>query len=80
MYLFRFAHDVLYDCDDVRMGQNLGWYGSLSQNIPDDLAAHVLRWELEKNFYDIETDSCSDVCGHYTQLVWTETTKVGRLL
>jgi pathogenesis-related protein 1 len=34
-------------------------------------------WASESKYYDYETNSCSDVCGHYTQVVWKKTSKLG---
>ncbi len=37
----------------------------------------VTSWVSEEQYYDYATNSCSGVCGHYTQVVWSSTTKVG---
>lgn len=37
----------------------------------------VTSWANEKNDYDYSTNTCSGVCGHYTQIVWRSTTNVG---
>lgn len=43
-------------------------------------------WTAEKAAYDIGSNTCSvpmgqiTACGHYTQNVWKETTKVGQSL
>ena len=37
----------------------------------------VDSWGSEVKNYNYETDTCSGVCGHYTQIVWEETRKVG---
>src|SRR5262249_32622284 len=34
-------------------------------------------WAAEASGYHWDNDSCADVCGHYTQLVWAATTSVG---
>ncbi|XP_034019505.1 GLIPR1-like protein 1 [Thalassophryne amazonica] len=34
-------------------------------------------WVDEKKHYDLNSNTCSDVCGHYTQVVWAQTYKVG---
>jgi hypothetical protein len=36
-------------------------------------------WWAEKAHYDLATNTCKpgQVCGHYTQLVWSTTTKIG---
>ncbi|MEM6522020.1 MAG: CAP domain-containing protein, partial [Cyanobacteria bacterium P01_C01_bin.70] len=39
----------------------------------------VAAWVAEKADYDYASNSCASgkVCGHYTQIVWRETTAVG---
>lgn len=37
----------------------------------------VEGWASEEVDYDYASNTCSDVCGHYTQVVWAETTFVG---
>ena len=37
----------------------------------------VDAWGNEVNNYDYESNSCHGVCGHYTQIVWQNTTEVG---
>ena len=34
-------------------------------------------WASEKSMYDYGSNSCSGVCGHYTQQVWAATTDLG---
>ncbi|CDS35452.2 glioma pathogenesis protein 1 [Echinococcus multilocularis] len=34
-------------------------------------------WLLEKKYYNYHNNSCTHVCGHYTQMVWADTTHVG---
>jgi uncharacterized protein YkwD len=37
----------------------------------------VEAWAAESRDYDYATNKCRKVCGHYTQIVWAATTKVG---
>lgn len=37
----------------------------------------VDAWADEARYYDIATNSCTSVCGHYTQIVWRSTRAVG---
>lgn len=39
--------------------------------------AVVTSWASESKNYDYATNRCSGVCGHYTQVVWRESVKVG---
>ena len=37
----------------------------------------VTAWADEAAQYDYESNGCSAVCGHYTQIVWRDTARVG---
>jgi uncharacterized protein YkwD len=37
----------------------------------------VKAWADEAAFYDHRSNTCRDVCGHYTQIVWSDTRAVG---
>ncbi len=37
----------------------------------------VKEWASESRDYDYRTNTCSTDCGHYTQIVWRDTAKVG---
>jgi hypothetical protein len=55
------------------VGENLAWgYSSFETAITSG-------WESEKAYYSISTNLCASghQCGHYTQLVWANTGKVG---
>ena len=39
--------------------------------------AAVASWASEAASYNYSSNTCSGVCGHYTQLVWRETARVG---
>lgn len=54
------------------VGENI--YGS--SGVPTGQAV-VSAWASEEADYDYESNSCSDVCGHYTQIVWADSTKLG---
>jgi pathogenesis-related protein 1 len=68
--LCNFAHD-----------SNLGFLGeNLAVNAPAgflDGRDVVLNWASELSDYDYDTNSCTGVCGHYTQIVWRDTAEVG---
>lgn len=40
-------------------------------------AQAVGLWASEASQYDYASNSCSGVCGHYTQIVWRSTVEVG---
>ena len=62
------------------IGENLYW--EFHSVTPTPLAAPatiVNAWASEVVDYDYETNSCTPgaMCGHYTQVVWAQTTHVG---
>jgi hypothetical protein len=40
-------------------------------------SAAVAEWAAEAAYYNYESNTCSGVCGHYTQLVWAASTELG---
>jgi hypothetical protein len=42
-----------------------------------NVGAAVDSWVGEASTYTIATNACSSVCGHFTQIVWSTTTRVG---
>nr|BEG79506.1 perisilin-6 [Euplectella curvistellata] len=55
------------------VGENLYWSSDSLSNISKSVEA----WYEEYAYYDINTMSCSYVCGHYTQIVWATSYLVG---
>lgn len=60
---------------DFKLGENIYW-GSGSAWTPSD-AVH--EWAAEERYYTYSTNSCAagQQCGHYTQIVWRTTRRVG---
>lgn len=54
------------------VGENV--YGSTGTT---DGPAAVEAWAAEEASYDYESNTCTGVCGHYTQVVWADTTALG---
>ena len=54
------------------VGENI--YGASS--VPSG-AQITESWASEEADYDYDTNSCSDDCGHYTQVVWADSLKLG---
>ncbi|GAB4853594.1 hypothetical protein Ancab_017785 [Ancistrocladus abbreviatus] len=72
------ANQRKYDCAMVHSngpyGENMFW-GAGQGWTPGQA---VLGWLSERQFYDYYSNTCSeDDCGHYTQIVWRKTTRVG---
>lgn len=55
-----------------KYGENL--YASSGNTPPAEV---VKSWADEVAEYDYATNGCSGVCGHYTQVVWADSTKLG---
>ncbi|KAJ1287638.1 hypothetical protein BS78_02G026000 [Paspalum vaginatum] len=68
------------DCQLVHSGgpygENLFWGSAGADWSASDA---VGSWVSEKQFYDHATNSCAagKVCGHYTQVVWRDSTAIG---
>ncbi|XP_028934397.1 glioma pathogenesis-related protein 1-like isoform X1 [Ornithorhynchus anatinus] len=55
------------------VGENI-WTGSLRLF---SVSSAIQNWYNEVHHYTYETHYCSGVCGHYTQVVWATSYKVG---
>ena len=44
---------------------------------PPDAQNIVDRWASELANYDYDTNTCTGVCGHYTQIVWATSLRLG---
>ncbi|EUB56851.1 GLIPR1-like protein [Echinococcus granulosus] len=55
------------------VGQNL----ALTAGFKPSLTESVCVYKTESRFYKFANNSCSHVCGHYTQLVWATSIQVG---
>jgi hypothetical protein len=60
---------------DFKLGENIYW-GSGSTWTPTDA---VKAWADEEKYYNYQANSCAlgQQCGHYTQIVWKTTKRVG---
>ncbi|XP_055482025.1 glioma pathogenesis-related protein 1 [Psammomys obesus] len=55
------------------VGENI-WTGSL---ILFSASSAIKTWYNEIEHYDFSTKKCTKVCGHYTQVVWADSYKIG---
>ncbi|KAM4883200.1 glioma pathogenesis-related protein 1 isoform 3-T3 [Thomomys bottae] len=55
------------------VGENI-WTGSLSLF---SVSSAISNWYSEIQYYEFSTRRCTKVCGHYTQVVWADSYKVG---
>ncbi|XP_030509816.2 pathogenesis-related protein PR-1 [Cannabis sativa] len=60
---------------DFKLGENIFW-GSGSDWTPSNA---VDAWTDEEKYYNYEANSCAEgqMCGHYTQVVWRSTRRIG---
>jgi len=58
------------------VGENIYWHSNYKMSNPTKA---VDAWGEEVGDYNYETNKCADgkVCGHYTQIVWADTERVG---
>ncbi|CAN6876480.1 unnamed protein product [Brassica oleracea] len=78
-YARAWARQRVGDCRLVHsngpFGENIFWAGQNNWR-PIDV---VKVWADENKFYDVNGNTCEpgQMCGHYTQIVWRDSTKVG---
>lgn len=78
-YAEDYANQRISDCSLVHSGgpygENLFWGSSTSYSGIDA----VNSWVDEKQYYDYNTNTCASgqTCGHYTQVVWRDSTQIG---
>jgi pathogenesis-related protein 1 len=60
-------------------GENIYWAWSSPTAPNPSPSVAVQWWASEQQYYNYTTNACTSgrVCGHYTQLVWSATTRVG---
>ncbi|KAM9704731.1 GLIPR1-like protein 1 [Menidia menidia] len=56
------------------VGENI-WTGYPPSHF--NVSVALKSWVNEKEYYDYQTTSCTKICGHYTQVVWASSYKVG---
>jgi len=59
-------------------GENL-WSGSGIMAMEFDPINAIDKWFIEYEFYEFENQTCvpGELCGHYTQVVWAQSYKIG---
>ncbi|KAB2604683.1 pathogenesis-related protein 1-like [Pyrus ussuriensis x Pyrus communis] len=77
-YAQNYANQHVGDCSLVHSGGPYGENLAMSTGDMSGTAA-VDLWVAEKADYNYESNSCADgkVCGHYTQVVWRNSARVG---
>ena len=79
------ACKMRHSAPDGKYGENLFWASAVSwtdgrKDLQKVSSKQVVEdWGSEKADYDYASNTCADgkMCGHYTQIIWRNTTKVG---
>ena len=66
------ANRCVFEHSDGNVGENI--YASTA---PSEGAAAVMSWASEVSDYDYDSNTCTRVCGHYTQIVWRDSVRLG---
>lgn len=60
------------------LGENLGWVVASAPSAVDPVVSSIVSWDDERSNYNHSRNSCTGgICGHYTQMVWRESTEIG---
>jgi len=72
-------HGLTTNCEGEAIGQNMYLSGGGSTFPKLNMSAVITSWYNEKADYNYDTQGCATgkVCGHYTQVVWSTSNKVG---
>ncbi|KAJ8448515.1 hypothetical protein Cgig2_012159 [Carnegiea gigantea] len=79
-YAQNWANQRIDDCalihSDGPYGENIFW-GSGDSDWSPEVA--VNSWIVERQYYDYYSNSCmgGQDCGHYTQIIWRDSTRIG---
>ncbi|XP_074659434.1 uncharacterized protein LOC141912114 [Tubulanus polymorphus] len=58
-------------------GENIYMSSMANMDPAEAIKQAIESWESEKADYDINSNYCGSVCGHFTQLIWKTSTEVG---
>lgn len=70
----RSEHYLEISGEDSYIGENIAW---TSGTYNDYAQSGVDLWWREYNDYDYELDACSDECGHFLQMAYADTNRLG---
>lgn len=71
-YAQAYADNCVWQHSGGPYGENI--YATSGSVAPGDVVA---SWMSEEPDYDYAANSCSAICGHYTQVVWRDTARLG---
>jgi uncharacterized protein YkwD len=76
-YSQKWANSLIADNRTAHNSKSPYGENILSSGLGTTPVSVVTEWESESRNYTYTTNTCSGDCGHYTQLVWRGTQKVG---
>lgn len=78
-YALDYANHRIADCALQHSGGEYGENLFKSLGISDPIGGAVKAWVNESQYYNYSSNSCAEgeVCGHYTQVVWRNTRRLG---
>ena len=72
-----YAETLAQDCSLVHSSSGYGENLFAAWGIASSGEDVVEAWASEEANYDYDANTCSDVCGHYTQVVWADSSRLG---
>nr|QYF06695.1 pathogenesis-related protein 1k [Allium sativum]QYF06696.1 pathogenesis-related protein 1k [Allium sativum] len=78
-YAQNYANKRAGDCQLIHSGGPYGENIFAGWGKPWSGLDAVASWVSEKRYYDYNSNTCADgeVCGHYTQVVWANSVRIG---
>ncbi len=72
-----YAEKIAKNCNLKHSGAGYGENLAVNWGSMSSPAQVVKNWASERKFYNYSDNSCASVCGHFTQVVWAKSTKLG---
>ena len=73
----KFEHSSTKNGENLHMSGAVKYRSGRTVHHPKTPAQIVGEWGGEADNYNLDTNTCTGECGHYTQMVWRDTTSVG---
>jgi pathogenesis-related protein 1 len=76
-YSQKWAKTLVADNSTTHNGKSPYGENIIATGLGSTPSSVVAEWASESRYYTYSTNSCNGDCGHYTQLVWRDTSRVG---